>query len=290
MTTLIIGFDSAWTPKKSGAIVGVLRNGDGTLKVLSLPEVADFHRADQLLIKWQAQYSPARTIVAIDQPTIVPNPTGQRPVENIVSSAVCRRRGGMQPANTGKTEMFGPGAPIWSFLPLVGGPANPLGQFMDTGVFETYPALVMIALGWTLPDSRATGRLPKYNPTRRKTYSISAWRFVCEKLSDEFRSRDLFSLVQRLKELASVAKPSKSDQDGIDACICLLVALHMADGKQCLMVGDMNTGYIVVPYGADLHTEIGARCLKTRRAPSQWVQQFRLRCNQENAGAEVKTV
>jgi predicted RNase H-like nuclease len=29
MTTLLIGFDSAWTAKNSGALVGVMRRDDG---------------------------------------------------------------------------------------------------------------------------------------------------------------------------------------------------------------------------------------------------------------------
>jgi hypothetical protein len=47
-------------------------------------------------------------------------------------------------------------------------------------VIETYPVLTMIALGWTIPDSdgRLTGRLPKYNPGRKKTFSIKDWQHV----------------------------------------------------------------------------------------------------------------
>ena len=30
MTTLLVGFDSAWTPTNSGALVGVLHLDDGT--------------------------------------------------------------------------------------------------------------------------------------------------------------------------------------------------------------------------------------------------------------------
>ena len=70
---------------------------------------------------------PTSTIILLDQPTIVKNLTGQRPVENIVGSAISRRRGGMQPANTSKENMFGKDAPIWPFLTRFGGPAGFLG-------------------------------------------------------------------------------------------------------------------------------------------------------------------
>jgi len=62
----------------------------------------------------------------------------------------------------------------------------------------------------------------------------------------------------------------------LDACLCLLVALHMVEQKECLMVGDIHTGYVVVPHGAVLAEELEQRCVKTDRVPSDWVRPFRL--------------
>jgi hypothetical protein len=59
-------------------------------------------------------------LILLDQPMIVTNSTGQRPVEKIVGSAVSLRYGGMQPANTSRAEMFGPAAPLWPFLSRFG--------------------------------------------------------------------------------------------------------------------------------------------------------------------------
>ena len=84
----------------------------------------------------------------LDQPTIVRNAEGQRPVENIVSSPVGLRYGGMQPSNTSKADMFGPNAPVWQFLNQFGGATDPLFLSGDSKVLETYPVLIMIALGW----------------------------------------------------------------------------------------------------------------------------------------------
>jgi hypothetical protein len=44
--------------------------------------------------------------------------------------------------------MFGAEAPIWPFLRRFGGPENPLKPVADTRVFETYPVLALIELGW----------------------------------------------------------------------------------------------------------------------------------------------
>lgn len=276
MTMLLVGFDSAWTPTNSGSLVGVLRADDGSFRELGSPLTVDYPKAEAQILKWQADYVPTATAIMLDQPTIVKNPAGQRPVENIVGSPVSLRSGGVQPANTSKDDMFGAGAPVWPFLRRFGGPTDPMNLAGTTWVLETYPVLAMIALGWTLPDSRPRGRLPKYNPTRKKTFSISDWQHVCEKASTAFREHRLPRIVEWLDGAAQSNKPSKSDQDGLDACICLLAALYLAEARECMMVGDWDTGYIVVPFGESLCEELERRCDRTGRAPSEWVRSFRL--------------
>jgi hypothetical protein len=127
MTTLLVGFDSAWPLTNSGALVGILRLGDGKFHEIGLPQIVNYQEAEQFILKWQAEHLPTATIVSLDQPTIVKIAVGQRPVENIVGSPVGLRYGGMQPANTGRDEMFGEQAPVWRFLtrfsvlpPLIG--------------------------------------------------------------------------------------------------------------------------------------------------------------------------
>jgi predicted RNase H-like nuclease len=282
MTNLLVGFDSAWTRKKSGALVGVLQFDDGTFHGLGAPQIANYRQAEGIILKWQKEQVPTATIVLLDQPTIVTNAAGQRPVENIVGSPVSLRYGGMQPANTSKEKMFGKEAPAWPFLTRFGGPADPLEAVADTRVFETYPVLAMIALGWMLPDSRAAGRLPKYNPERKKTFSISDWKYVCGLSSAAFRDCGLMDIVRWINDAAQNSSPRKSDQDRLDACLCLLVALYLAERKDCLMVGDRQTGYIVVPYGAELRAELDARCNQTGRVPSEWVRAFKMDSSQSS--------
>jgi predicted RNase H-like nuclease len=144
-TTLLVGFDSAWTADNSGGLVGLLRSDDGKLHELGPPLIVDYRQAEEAILNWQIEHAPSATIVLLDQPTIVPNPKGQRPVENLVGSVVSRRYGGMQPANTSKKEMFGPEAPIWSFLKRFGGAATPQEPVAGTEVIETYPVLALIA-------------------------------------------------------------------------------------------------------------------------------------------------
>jgi predicted RNase H-like nuclease len=267
---LLVGFDSAWSPAKTGAIVGLLLNADHTLEELELPRKVNFREAEETISGWQQQIKPLSTLVLIDQPTIVENEAGQRPVEHIVSSVVSRRRGGMQPANRKRAGMFCGGAPIWPFLQRFGGPNNVDHGSATNGVYETYPVLAMVALGWTLPDSRLAGRLPKYNPARRKTFSLLDWRHVCDNVSAALLSFGLIILPNWIKSL-SATKPAKIDQDGLDSCMCLLVAIHLVR-KTTMIVGDVETGYIIVPDCPRLSDELCVRCQKTGRLPSEWVR------------------
>lgn len=278
MTTLLVGFDSAWTPNNSGALVGVIRTDDGALQELGLPQVMNYRDAAEAVIGWQHQTKPTETIILLDQPIIVRNSKGQRPVENLVAAPVGLRYGGVQPANTAKIEMFGEDAPVWKFLAQFGGAADPHEPNTNTQVFETYPVLAMIALGWILPDPvRTTGRLPKYNPQRTKTFSIHDWEHVCLRTLSEFDAYGLSELAEWLAVQAGNRSPQKADQDRLDSCICLLVSLYLADLRECLMVGDMDTGYIVVPSGNILRDELHACCDRTGRSQAKWVRPFILR-------------
>ena len=157
-----------------------------------------------------------------------------------------------------------------------GGAADPLGTSVDMQVFETYPVPAIIALGWLLSDRRVTGRLPKYNPQRRKTFSLHDWCYVCDRLTDEFAARQLSGLCEWIGEIKAKQTPRKADQHSLDACICLLIAVYLAESKNCLMVGNTDTGYIVVPHGDSLHDELQERCKKVDRDPSSWVRLFTL--------------
>ena len=277
MNTLLVGFDSAWTAANQGAVVGVIRNDNGGFQTLGLPFVANFDAAERAIEAWQAEHIIERTIVLIDQPTIVREATGQRPVENIVASPVSRRFGGMQPANTGRRGMFDEGAPIWPFLDRFGGPADILSRSRHTEIFETYPVLTIIARGWILPDERRiSGRLPKYNPVRRATFSTDDWAYLCGKLSGFFRDCEVVAIADWLDSIQSMKMPLKADQDRLDACLCLLVAMELAEGKNCLVVGEQTTGYIVTSASELIVSELIQRCIQTERDPAKWIHSLTL--------------
>ena len=277
MTTLLVGFDSAWTRRKIGAIIGAVIHDDGRIAELGPPRRAQFEDAAGIIREWQTAHSASSTLVLLDQPTIVVNDVGQRPVEHIVCASVSRRRGGMQPANRGRTNMFGPAAPVREFLAGFGGAANPFNDAQSTRVLETYPVLAIMALGWTLADEeRPAGRLPKYNPQRRKTFATSDWAHVCRRTSMRLAAEGAPESAAWAETAATNTKPTKSDQDQLDACICLVSALHLAKGRDALFVGCCATGFIVVPDSEMLRNELERRCVELGRESASWVRVFRL--------------
>ena len=62
MSTLLVGFDSAWTAANQGAVVGVIRHDNGCFQALGLPFVANFDAAEQAITRWQAEHAFERTI------------------------------------------------------------------------------------------------------------------------------------------------------------------------------------------------------------------------------------
>lgn len=273
---LLVGFDSAWTAHNRGGLVAVLRAANGRIEELGIPHSVTFEEAAPVIKEWQDRLKPAHTLILLDQPVIVENDTGQRAVERIVSSPISKHGGGMQPAYKGKAAMFGSDAPIWPFLGEFGGAADPLVGVADVAVYEAYPCLNLIALEWLLPCGGVCNRLPKYNPANSAKFSLHDWQHVCWHLSEELGTLGLVELPQWLDELKTLGQPHKADQDRLDACLCLITALHLADQRACLMVGDAATGYVVVPHGDTLHRELTDRCLKLGRDPAEWVREFRL--------------
>ena len=119
-----VGFNSAWTDnaKRPGAICSVTMAGSHVVKY-DAPQSMGFKEAAEFIRKVanESDY----TLIAIDQPTIVRNPSGCRPVERVAGSVINAIAGGVQCTNRGKVEMFGDVAPIWWLLDGLQARQNP---------------------------------------------------------------------------------------------------------------------------------------------------------------------
>jgi len=173
MTRMVLtGFDSAWTRGNRGAIAHLIV--DGLERTFPHPQTVSFSEA--LTCIEAVGSGAALHVIAIDQPLIVPNATGSRPVEGVFRPILGRMGGAIQPSSRGRVGMFDDGAPIWQFLRALNAPIDPMlipGALAGRLAFEAYPVAAQIGFA---TESGKLKRLHKYNPGRRKTFTNCGWR------------------------------------------------------------------------------------------------------------------
>jgi len=241
----IIGFDSAWADKSPGAICALEYDKSGRLS-LQQPGLVNFEKGSEFILKPKARYSC--TLVAMDQPTIVQNKTGMRPVERVVASLMGFTGGGVQPANTSKTFLFGPYAPIREFKSKLKANEDAEKARLATDglhLIEVFPALALAGLN---EDFAVRFGSPKYNPSNRK-FNLQHWNKVAETLAEKACSLELTELAQWASNQARCSRPSKGDQDRLDAALCALIGAiwRVCDRSDSVMIGDLKSGYMVSP-------------------------------------------
>lgn len=145
--------------------------------------------------------------------------------------------------------MFCDKSPIWRFLHALEANKDPeRAREARSGlhIIEVFPALALASL-----DPQFFGRLkaPRYNPQRRKTFRLDAWRMVALAAERRFGELGFFGPANWCREAASLASPRKADQDRLDAMLCLWIALHwrFAGRSASMMLGDLQSGYMVLP-------------------------------------------
>jgi predicted RNase H-like nuclease len=177
-TTCIIGFDSAWTDnaRARGAVCALVMGKWEGFR-LTQPCQASFKEALEFIKREHRACD--NCLVALDQPTIVPNTTGSRPVDRVVGSLIGFIGGGVQPANRSRVGMFDENAPIWRFKRNLGATEDPeVSRRAARGIFivEVFPALALPAFESAFNGYRQG---PKYNPAR-KTFRLHDWEAVIE--------------------------------------------------------------------------------------------------------------
>jgi predicted RNase H-like nuclease len=262
----LIGFDSAWTDKPSapGAIC-VLRLDGGGQASWTEPQLVSFAGAIEV-IRAEQCLSPL-CLVALDQPTIVPNATSLRPVDRVAASLISWLGGGVQPANRSKIGMFDDEAPIWRFKAALGATENPeTARTAAAGLYlmEVFPALALPSFG---PEFFGRNLGPRYNPARRKTYSRAAWDSVAGAVQRYATSAGLACIAEWTDRLMLLQQPGKADQDKLDAVICALIgfAWRTLPRAECVMIGDLSCGYMVSPASDEVRRRL------TEAAGRYWV-------------------
>jgi predicted RNase H-like nuclease len=259
----VVGFDSAWTDSINapGAVCAIRCNRDGELSS-SEPELASFDQAFDFIAAEHARSDVC--IVALDQPTIVPNLGGMRPVDKVAASLISWLGGGVQPANRSKKGMFDDAAPIWRFKQrLKASDDAEAARSADKGRFliEVFPALALPSL-----EAAYYGRLvaPRYNPANRKRFRLPDWVGITTMVYRHAGTLGLISLATWAHRASLNQGPKKSDQDKLDAVICALVG-HIWRAKprtDAIMVGDLQYGYMIGPASPEVRARLSAAAEK----------------------------
>ena len=256
-----IGFDSAWTdnPKAPGAICAVGVESGQAMR-FDPPRLVSF--ADALPFIQARQSDTGVTLIALDQSTVVPNLTGMRPVERVAASLISWLGGGVQPSNRGRKGMFCDTSPIWGFLDELGALQKPEDvRSATTGLYlmEVFPALALASMGFF-------GRLaaPRYNPGRRKTFRMNDWVRVADAAATKADALGCGDVSKWCRSAGKIARPKKADQDSLDAVLCVLIALHWRrrSRDESLILGDFDTGYMVVPATLGVRERLSAAARK----------------------------
>lgn len=245
---VFVGFDSAWTdnPRQPGAI-GLCEFTDGHATRFLEPRLATF--AEALAFLNGEAVGADYVLIALDQPTRVPNETGCRPVERVAGAIVNRLKGGVQPGSRSRIGMFDDGAPVWPFLAKLGARENPPeARLASTGRYlvEVFPALALPSL---IPALMTRGRAAKYNPANRRLYAQDDWQLVGSALAEHARGLGAPALADWCEGAAAIERPRKPDQDKLDAAICMVLAImwRRAARDSMAVLGDDGLGYMVTP-------------------------------------------
>ena len=255
---IIFGFDSAWANNHKGAICAIGIDQDGKC-TFHEPELVYFLGALEYIRDRQQDY--AYSLAAIDQPMIVRNETGSRPVDRVAGSLIGYIGGGTQSANLSKAALFGAHSPFMHFLSELGAVEDPLAaRAAKAGSFiiEVYPALALPSLH--SPFAERLGA-PKYNPSN-KNFRQKDWKAVTEVVACLARRHKIEGLEAWAKELGEkkhkTKKSAKEDQDRLDAAICALVGYLWRFGPsgEVTMIGDLDSGYMITPISADTRSTL----------------------------------
>ncbi|MDH6650349.1 UNVERIFIED_ORG: putative RNase H-like nuclease [Rhizobium esperanzae] len=220
------------------------------------PKLVSFSEAAAVIGAERSEVT--KCLVALDQPTIVPNLSGSRPVDKVAAALISWVGGGVQPANQSKLGMFDNAAPIWRFKQAIGAIEDPeAARAASSGLFliEVFPALALVAL-----ESAYCQRYgaPKYNPANRKMFKLEHWHSVAETIRTFGSLRALEQLELWCSAVSANLMPRKSDQDKIDAMICGLIGLNwlVAPREQSVMIGDLDNGYMIAPAVNGIHERL----------------------------------
>ncbi len=212
---------------------------------------------DDDIVAWISQFDDGDLILAMDAPVVVPNATGSRRCEKMMTGVFGSFHAGAYPSNT-------------SMAAFANGPraarlANRLGALVDleaathTGgrtVIEVYPHAAMVVLfelDRVLPYKSRKGRdlASRRHAFNRLTVLMESLSTAAPPLRVESSPR--WAELLRVVAVATTQAALDRAEDELDAYMCAYVGLlHWWVGvdERCAVMGDAIDGFIVTPMSA----------------------------------------
>lgn len=239
--TRYLGIDLAWAQRARTGLAALDERGRlvASTAVVTDDEIAAF----------VAAHAPGRVVAAIDAPLIVPNATGSRVPEKLVTQEFRRFHAGAYPSNRSR-PLFDP--PRAETLALRFGwdpdPGTAPGRSRSVAI-EVYPHPAMVIL-FGLPAV-----LP-YKAKRKR--SVESLRVAFESLLDHLErvcdpilhltTSPRWAEIRAAAASASRIVDLHRIEDEVDAILCAFLAWLWGTGySEMRVLGDVTTGYIVVP-------------------------------------------
>jgi predicted RNase H-like nuclease len=255
---LYVGIDLAWGEKNTTAVV--ILSGSNDIKAgASLLAVEEALSTDSDILDFLKTHEKSADdglLIGIDAPTLVPNNTGKRPCETILSSCLRRQEAGPHPAN--RTLLSGVdgtvrGERLVVALEEMGVVHTPyLNQLPHPprAVFEVFPHPAHIALFGLEKTIKY-----KAKPGRTRETRVDEYRRYVRYLEGLATADPPLILPENTdawhRQDPALLRPGalKRYEDALDALTCAYVALYRYrwGDARCPVVGNMTSGYIVTP-------------------------------------------
>ncbi len=257
-----IGIDLAWGTKNTTAAValqGIDPSGDpadGAELIACNDALTDNDSIVAFVREWGG--ASGGVLVGIDAPLLVPNQTGRRPCETILSRCMARAQAGPHPANrnlvaTGPESTVRGETLVARFaeeLKIAHTPYLDASSAPLRACFEVFPHPAHVALF----DLDKTLKY-KIKPNRPRETRLSEFERYVRFLTGLGASDPPLSLTApasdwlRCDPAEQTPVALKRFEDALDALTCAYVALyrHRWGDARCPVVGDLSNGYIVTP-------------------------------------------
>lgn len=246
--TTFIGVDLAWQGTTNHTGIAVARENDGDAELVAVASgITSFEAA----VAFIAAHATEHTVVAIDAPLILKNDTGRRPCETLISRKFGARHAGAHSSNLTLYPCGGP-ARLVAMLAAHGFAHDlVLEQARKRNgrwIFEVYPHPAQVVLF----DRAKIIRYKKGSVGEKRaglatlqSYLADALPAAEPALQPATVGRDL--LATDLGVLNG--RRLKEHEDVLDAWFCAYQALYLWwwGAERNEMLGDLDTGYIVVP-------------------------------------------